>query len=304
VSHLDITRQNEPEQLDLLCGEEYFKQRARWIQLARLVAAIVASMVGLWVINTGVNAMVSAVVGLVAAVLVLVGDRWERAFVRFAGSTKDLFDSKVLGIPRSSLNRNPPTAEEIIHRASTLSSRRDHLRDWYPDTRGVAIGYGRLLCQRASVVWDLRLRQRVGGVAMAIAGILAATILVIGCVNNMPLQQFLAAWAAPACALLMFLIQVGWRHLDAVRERSEILALIQRAWDDSVVAGVDVPHAPIASIQDAIFRIRTGGPVVPRVAQRLLDKSFWSEMSLASERLRATAPQPQGSDRLASPSDS
>lgn len=290
MKDLDISRQNDDWSLDLLCAEEFFKRRARLVQATRLVFALGAAAIGLLFIGDPSKALLVGVVGLVVTIGGLFADRAERQWVKTAASVKDLFDARLMGLAISTLNTAPPNDEEVIHRARSQSHRRTSLSNWYPDPGGVPPGYGRLICQRASVVWDLRLRKRVGLGAVGAAIALIVLLLTAGLVKNLSLQDFLISWVAPLSALLVFLLQVGLRNLDASRERASILQLIEAAWADAVARRQDVSPLRTNTIQDAIFRVRSSGPVVPRLAQRLLDRAFWDEMNVASERLKKSAP--------------
>jgi len=290
MAGLNVGKQNEAHMLDLLCAEEFYKRRARQVQASRLLVSLLAAVYGTWAGLRGQSSSFPAVMGLVASLTVLVGDRAERSFVFMAASVKDLFHARPMGVSTSNLNMRHPAEEEIVHRAQALAGSRDGLRNWYPDASGIPPGFGRLMCQRASVVWDLRLRRRVGVAALAGTSCVGAGVLIHGVAVNLSLQDFLVEWVSPLSALLIFLIQVGWRHLDAARERANILDLIERTWGEAVAKSHDVPVAKTTSIQDSIFRVRVSGPVVPKVAQRMLDRSFWREMSVASQRLRDSAP--------------
>lgn len=283
---MNIARQNSDDLLRLLAAEESYKARARAIQALRLTVSIGAACCSLVVAFIPEFQTTAVIVGVLAAVTVLVAGYSESKQVIVAACIKDAFDASLFGIPRSKLNTSYPTDEEVVHRARSVRGGAKRFRDWYPDPSGLPDGYARLLCQRASVVWDLRLRKRVGWIAITIAFLISASLLIVALIFDLTLRSFLASWVAPLTALLLFLVQMGSRHLSVAQERAKILDVIEQAWKEGVGGSADVATATTISIQEAIFRARTEGPVVPRVMQRLHDPAFVHEMRRVSDQLR------------------
>jgi hypothetical protein len=274
----------------MLCAEECYKRIARRMQLARFSGAGIAAAAGVLAALGDRGSSAAAILGVVITVIVLVADRIERALIVTAGSVKDRFDAELFGISPSATNRSTPSHEEIVHRAASVSGRRNDLLNWYPDATGVPIGFGRLLCQRASVVWDYRLRVRTGWLLLTASGLVIAGALTYGIATDESLVTFLVAWVAPLSALVLVLAQGGWRNLETGRERKQLLDLIEDVWRVHVELGDDIPESQTRAIQEAIYRVRCSGPVIPRILQWRLDPGFRSEMSLASDRLKSSAP--------------
>ena len=290
----DVSRQNDEESLDLLCAEESYKRHARRLQAAALLTAGLAAALGVVASVFKSFSTTAALVGVAATVTVLLLDRAQSRSVASAAAIKDAFDARFFGIPLSTLNRDLPSREEILHRAGLVLHRRDALRDWYPDPSGVSVGFGRLLCQRASVVWDLRLRVRASRLMLSLSAAISIGSLLAGVLLDLSLTSFLVSYVAPLSAIMTTLVQNGWRNLEAAKERKQILEVIEAAWRASSETGSDVPFEHVRTVQDAVLRIRASAPVIPRLLQWKLDSRFWSEMSVASERLKSELPASQG----------
>jgi hypothetical protein len=288
ITHeLDVSAQNTEPYLDLLCAEDYYKQRARRLQSLRVLIATLTAAAGVWASATVGTSTVVTLAGIAGAVVVVLLDRAERSLVNTAANIKELFDTRLLGLRASALATPPPSEEEIVHRASAQRKRREALQDWYPDASGITVGFGRLLCQRASVVWDYRLRVRAGGLMLTAATVLVVGSLITGVALDLTLVNFLVNWVAPLSAALIVLLQSGWRHLEAGRERRRILEAIESTWSSSRDADQDVDDVQVRTIQDAIWRVRSSAPVIPRVLQWRLDRNFWTEMQVAGDRYKA-----------------
>lgn len=143
------------------------------------------------------------------------------------------------------------------------------------------------MCQRSSLVWDLRLRR---GYA-ALMGWLTATWVLVGMAAAILIRasfvQYLLAFAIPSIALVMFGIQVSLGHYEMARARERIAALLLGMWRSALEQRRDVSLTEVRALQDAIFEIRRSASVVPRFFARLLLHRYYDEMLQASSELKS-----------------
>ena len=228
--------QNTQRKLDLLAAQRQLYSDAKNLQLISVIIGF--PVVIAWSISVAVLptlAVYAGLWGIVAAFLdLLVFSRLQKSTQEKAANIQQIFDCEVLQFNWVNLNCGTRVEPESIIDASNRFNRRNRnysiLKNWYPVSVGqLPIYQARIICQRANVWWDAKLRRRYSKWIVIILIILTIVVFLIGLVGGLTLEKFLLAVLAPLVPAFVLGLRQYTEHneaagrLDRLRENSEIL---------------------------------------------------------------------------------
>lgn len=218
-----------------------------------------------------------------------------RALNRFkkrGAVVQQMFDCAVFELPWRPLRCGPRVDSEDI-----LTDAQDHLRDaksrsglldWYPpEVKVLPLPFARLVCQRASLWWDLRQRDRVRGALTAILTILAIAIFFIALARGDTVQQMILTVYVPLAPAVLWILREILAQRDAIQADERGLATVEGLWKQALEKGLDPAEALNQSqlVQDALFDNRSRSPLVFDWVYRLLRQRKEQQMKFKAEEL-------------------
>jgi len=229
-------KQNTQGELNLLAAQRQLYSDAKNLQLVSVVIGVPAVVV--WSIAVAVLptlAVYAGLWGIIATFLeLLVFSRLQKSTQEKAANIQQIFDCDVLQFNWANLNCGIRVEQEAIIDASNRFNRKSHshstLQNWYPTSVGqLPIYQARIICQRANIWWDAKLRRRYSKWIIIILITLTIIVFLIGLVGGLTLEKFLLAVLAPLVPAFVLGLRQYTEHndaadrLDRLRENAEIL---------------------------------------------------------------------------------
>lgn len=227
------------------------------------------------------------------AVIALVYFAFDFLFLREAESEKkklaakiqEQFDVDVLGIHWNPIVAgDKPEAGDIQQYSKKIFNKEVHrLRDWYSQSvANLPLPVAQLICQRANIRWDSRLRRHFGNALLVIAIILVATIVFI--ISSKAVTEALVV-SAPFAPLIKLLVE----QYDSHRKSALCLDDIGTNLSSSLNAVLSNPSLSLEpstarSIQDEIYRHRSSVTPVPDWFYNLFKKQYEAGMGFNTDQ--------------------
>jgi hypothetical protein len=263
--------QNDSRRLRYLAAARCLYSRSKVILGVSVVLSVPVVMCAsvlaiLWEPFAPYSALLAVVVTLVN---VLVVGPCRRRLSVTAAKAQEVFDVDVFGLPWNSLKvGSRPAGEEIAAAAREYSTKQhgfDALRDWYPLAVGaLPIEIARIACQRASCMWDQRLRVRyTGGLVVGVI-ILVVVASVVGLVTGWTLANLLLWIIVPAMPALLLSIGEYQRHGSQAKANARLSKEAQRLLEAAIDGWKSHEELSAGSraLQDEIFRRRSSPSLV------------------------------------------
>lgn len=273
-------RQNDAANLDLLAAQRYVYSQAKRFQLVRLLAAVVVGAAAPPVVAVAPRlATPVAVIGAMALALDL-GLKWlESTKLQRAAKMQEQFDTTVFDLPWNDVALGERVTPELIAEGRRrFTGSRTSLRDWYPEVDRMPWPLDVLFCQRANLVWDWRLRQAYAwALGLAVLGLLGWGLLV-GLVAQETLGFYLLAVVIPSLAAIAEGVDVVREHVELVREKQAKEGLVTALWRTALGNPTAVTIPELRQVQDCIYHMRAGGPLVPDFWYRLRRAKYEADM--------------------------
>jgi hypothetical protein len=218
-----------------------------------------------------------------------------RALNRFkkrGAVVQQMFDCVVFELPWRPLRCGPRVDSEDI-----LTDAQDHLRDsktrtrlldWYPlEVKPLPLSLARLICQRASLWWDLRQRDRVRGALTALLAVLAITIFLVALARGDTVQQMILTVYVPLAPAVLWILREILAQRDAIKADERGLAAVEALWKQAMEGRLADEEALNQSllVQDALFDNRSRSPLVFDWVYRLLRRRKEQQMKFKAEEL-------------------
>lgn len=287
-------KQNDEEQINLLAAASRIYGRAKLLMAVQFTltvpAALASALLMAWQPTWKVWLTFFSITVTLLDALCLT-----RALARFkkrGAVVQQMFDCAVFDLPWPTLRCGPRVDSEDI-----LADAQDQLRnpkarnglpDWYPPSvKALPLSLARLICQRASLWWDLRQRDRVRGALTAILSVLAIAIFLIALVRGDTVQQMILTVYVPLAPAIVWILREIIAQRDAIQADERGLAAVEALWKQAMERRLDDAEALNQSqlVQDALFDNRSRSPLVFDWIYHLLRKRKQQQMEFKAEEL-------------------
>lgn len=259
-------RENSPEFLRLMFARSKIYQEARVFQVAQLVLTVgvpfFAGILGAFIPD------VRPIAGALSVALTLFDvsflDRQQRNKLRLAARISEQFDIGVLELPWNDFIAKHVEPETIERTSSAWRHGDGRLRDWYsPSVSKAPIALGRILCQRANLQYDCRLRTLYGNALVGLAFLIVAILVAIAVTKHLLFTDWVLTIVAPAAPIFVWAIRERFRQSDTGRTDDQIRAGVETLWKQTSTGAItaDESLAQSRSLQDAIFAHRSSSPM-------------------------------------------
>lgn len=281
--------QNRPENLELLVAQRrLYSDAKRW----RGVRTAGSLLVGiplpiLAVVVPASQSLVSAVgaAWLVVTVSLMFG--LERGKVASATRVLEQFDVAVFSLPWNGRVAGARVSPEVIARAAKANTEPvDRLRDWYPcvaDELPYPISV--LMCQRATVVWDWRLRRSYAVLVFLLVVLLAAIATTIALTLKFTLAEFLLILVLPMASAFASGIVTALTHFGDVHDQREMEQRFNDDWERVLVEPQSMTVTECRQHQDCRFHLRMRSLPIPDFWYRRSRGSYEADMQAAADRM-------------------
>ncbi len=262
--------QNRDDRLDLLRAQRTYYGRAKHLQTAFLILALVLPWVGVfWSVE---YPEIRPKVALASIVLLLLeiglATGLQRDWVKTAARIQEQFDTEIFQLPWNQLVVGSKVAPEIIRsvtRKPITAKKRKDLEDWYEHCVGsVPLPFGRLVCQRTNVAYDMEVRKTFAwGLLITAIGMVVFLIYHHGFQEGISFADLLLTVLVPYMPFAAFVLREYRRQYDTVESLTTLKSEVDKLW----AKAVKIPDAAelrqdSRNLQDAIYRNRTSNPLV------------------------------------------
>jgi len=119
--------------------------------------------------------------------------------VKQAATIQEQFDVDLFNLPWNQVLVGDRVSPELVSSAAaSFKGDREKLKGWYADTGNIPYPLGVLLCQRANLVWDWRLRRQYAWIVSILTVFLFSLGIVLAIVTNLTLLDYLLALLIPS----------------------------------------------------------------------------------------------------------
>lgn len=265
---IDI-EQNKPDRLQLLRAQRLFYARAKLYQNLFAIITLLLPAIGVLF-----GARVPAILpflgfGSILILLLEVGviSRRQREDCERGAKVQEQFDTEVLQLDWSHLVAGSRVdAEEVrdIAAGPLPEAEKARLQNWYePIFSEVPLPFGRLLCQRTNVAYDMRVRKSYSGILLGAAVVLVVVLTCIGLYQRLTANELILTLYLPALPLVAFLLREDRKQGDTIESLTTLKAEVEKVWDKAL-GGASYAELTTSAraLQDAIYRHRASNPLV------------------------------------------
>ena len=275
------------------------KQLQRWRVAGTIGLAAIAPVMYYLIPDSKAGLAVSGGIWLLASRVILEGIEAKR--IEQAAKIQEQFDVELFELPWNRVLVGNKLSPELINSAdNSYSGDREELKDWYADTGSVPYPLDVLLCQRANLVWDWRLRRHYAWGISAMTALLLGLGIMLAVVTSLALLDYLLALFVPSLAALLRGVEVAKAHFKTATEKEKIEQEISEIWEAGLRDPTSVSREQCRRIQDCIYVLRSKGPLVPDEWYTWLRDRYQVDMQSAVAQLRTSAERALADDSQAS----
>ena len=209
-----------------------------------------------------------------------------------ASKIQELFDCEVLQLPWNKVKcQTKPDLEDIIHYSKKHLSEpgnREKLINWYFEKSDcLSLPYSRLICQRANLSWDSKLRRRFGRIILLILSGLFFIMTIIAFSVNLTVNTFFLFWLLPILPVYVWGCIQCFSQFQAANELDKLKQILDEIWDDIFQKNANNEDICKISrdIQDEIFSTRKNTIAIPDVIYNKFRDNDQSWMYKTSDQL-------------------
>lgn len=287
-------RQNLPGNIDRLIAQRRLYTCAKRITVFELLLAGSATIIGAVVVSLWTEAQPWVALAAILVPLVNTGwlDPWQDRVRRAAARIQEDFDCDVLDLPwNDTLAGSRPSSEDVHDAVGKVSvGARKLLMNWYPATVNlIPLHQARVICQRSNCRWDSRLRCRYRFGILVVLATVSTLVVLLGFANDMNMQQFVLAVAAPLSPSLLWGMREARRQRDAAATVERLKDLVDAFWREVSGGELTEPAATRRSreLQDGILMHRRTNPPVFDWVYRWRRREHEEQMEISAEEMVA-----------------
>lgn len=290
--------QNAQLQLHPLRAARTVYNRAKVFLGVQIVLTVLLPVAGAFAAlsNPSLRAFVALGALVIAILDASVLDRAQKRATRRAATMQEEFDCAVLDLPWDAFAVGQRPDPEDIHEASNkyLGGKEDSsLSNWYPAAAStVPSHYGRLVCQRANLWWDAKLRRRVSAWALGITIVLGVLLAFTGLAGGVTVESLVLGFLAPASPLLLWGIREYHRQRDAAHLSDRLKGEAERLWIGAVGGSCSPTDCEAQSrlFQNGIYERRASSPPIFNWVYALSRDDFENQMNIGAAGLIKQVP--------------
>ena len=262
--------QNTDSQIEMLAAQRNLYSSAKTIIGTQLTlagpVAVIVTLLGIF--YPGLKNY-AALWGITVLVLDMVFLNPYQKNLRGQGAlVQEAFDTKVLDIAWNEIkvgkSPEPELIHEQAHKFGKETQKLDKLKNWYPvEVQQLPVHWGSIVCQRANVWWDSKLRRRYANSVLAILIILAIVIIWFAFSQNLNFTDFVMKLVIPMAALYKLGVTQFIEHRDAADRLDKLRDHAEKIWSEAINgASLETIKVKSRLLQDEIYDGRKRNPPV------------------------------------------
>ncbi|MGN6418390.1 MAG: S-4TM family putative pore-forming effector [Pseudobacter sp.] len=187
----------------------------------------------------------------------------EKKWIKLGAQLQEKFDTDLFSIPWNNvLVGDKPSPEKIVELSNRYKGSPD--THWYGrEIEGISHPYDVLLCQRANVVWDWRLRQLY--IYFLITSlVLLFTIQVIYSIHlKLPLTDYLIAILLPSLSAYTLGLREWFEHIDNKNGKKSTENKLNAEINKAIEMRKPIDDGKLRAFQDIIYILRRCPATIP-----------------------------------------
>lgn len=258
---MDISIQNNEENIRLLAAQKHLYTEAKNLHRWRITGAIILAAISP-IITFFLPAFrpLLVIISGIYLILVWIFKGTEITKVKQAATIQEQFDTELFKLPWNQMLVGEKLAPESIHAADReFSDDRRKLKDWYVDPGDIPYPLCVLVCQRENIVWDWKLRQKYWKAVVTVTIFWLAITIIISIVSKLSAYDFMVGLLFPSSPALIQGIDISKEHYEIAKEKESKAKEISTILDKNTNS---VTIEQCREIQNYIYFNRKG-PFVP-----------------------------------------
>lgn len=261
--------QNRPERIVLLRAQRRFYSRAKLLQTAFTVLALLLPAVGV-IVGPNLPAVRPYVaLSSVALLLFEVGYLLPklRELTRNGAKSQEQFDTEVLELGWNRLAAGSKVDIEDIRDVGAKpfdSEAETKLPDWYePSVTSLPISKARIICQRTNITYDARIRKKYADYMLFGLFVIGLLLFMVGLAQDRKLESMLLNMLVPFMPLTTFVCREYRKQKDTIESLTTLKSEADKLWERAnKQASIAELTADSRGLQDAIYRHRSSSPLI------------------------------------------
>ncbi len=263
--------QNHPQQVDRLAAQRCLYSQAKRVLAAQLILTVAGAVVfailaiiferlRVWATFYGVSASL-----LDAAFL----ESRQKTLRQYAALIQEEFDCEVLRLEWPEWKASGKIDPEVIHaescRYKKADPKFDDLKDWYEfEFTHLPHHLARLICQRASVGYDIGLRRSYRKWVAIIIVILCLGVFAFSLYSDVSMSKFILTVFAPLSPAILWGIREWKKQSEAIDSLDKLKKQADGLWKESLRSPDAQPDADSKArrLQDEILERRRNNPLI------------------------------------------
>lgn len=264
-------RQNQAEFIDRIAASRRAYEIVESIGTLQTGLAVIAAIAGPLTRYAYPSASGWAAFFAIAVVIFNVFlERLESKYRTLGAKIQEVFDTNLLDLPWNRHRcQSPPDHETLNGLAEAYKKKQstDEFIDWYPVEAGsIPLEYGRFVCQRANMRWDMELRRKFAVLFYVATALILLAVVAVALKTNWTASEVIVSLVLPVLPLGVKLVQQGLKHSDSAEVSDRAKALLESIWDKALEDDTDSARLKedARRLQDELFDRRRSSPKVPQ----------------------------------------
>jgi hypothetical protein len=268
-THQINVEQNKPERLVLLRAQRLFYARAKKYQACFTLLALTLPLIG--VLFGAIYPEIRPYLAL-GSIVVLLLDVWlfsclQKEDSKRGARVQEQFDTEVLKLVWNPLVAGRRVdAEEIraITATPVTDAEQKRLMDWYePVISRLPLEFGRLICQRTNLAYDMRVRKEYARILLWAAILLTIALAIAGVYQGLKFKDLILTMCVPLLPLFAYVLREHRKQNDTIETLTTLMSEVEKLWDKALSgASPEELTSNSRALQDAIYRHRASNPLV------------------------------------------
>lgn len=271
ISKCNISqKQNSDVAIKYIAASSHFYGHAKTIAgfqlLLSVPAALAMSLIAMrWPELKIVTTPLSLLFGWID---ILILDSIQAFRKNIGAKTQELFDCEVFELPWNSVRCSPKPESEILNEAAEKQMRTANVtkyKNWYPvEVERLPLPLARLICQRASVWWDMSQRREYGHWLVAIVGVLVLGVIGTSFTADHRVRDMILSVYLPIAPAIVWAYRECKRQVQAADGLQKLKGSIEAFYNEAIEGKHDSESitAFSRSIQDMIYDGRSRNPLL------------------------------------------
>lgn len=285
-------KQNTNENIKLLAAQRHLYSQAKTVQYVRQsgIILIVAISLIIYFIFPEAKTFLAVIGGLWTIVSQLILKRIQANKIKRAATIQEQFDVELFDLPWNDLLVGERISPELINSASdNFEGNRNSLFNWYADTGNLPYPFDVILCQRANIVWDWRLRYSSGWIITGITSTLLLFEMILAHITNITFSGYFLAILIPSSSALLEGLDIAKDQFQIAKEKERLHKQIMCYWKLGLDDPKSMTREKCREVQNCIFVLRKEKSLVSNKLFSILRNEFESDMISSVNDMKSEA---------------